>query len=512
MIRGAMLGYTRKFMNETYDQIIDFAELRVFQDRPFRHLSSGMKPRVAFSIASLVQPDILILDEVLSVDDSAFRKVDYRYGGDIMSEPVKVSIYTSVYNVKPYLRQCVESVLNQTHTNFEYFLIDNGSTDGSSDILREYAEEDPRFRLIRNEENQGAMFWLGILEKEGDGEWMMVLDSDDWIEKDFLEKLLAFAEKNDLDIACTGSSKNNEDSVEIGLWWERSEAKIFTRDEFSTAFPEYRLPFCTWWGKIVRMELARNIRKKPKHMGTGYGIDVLYAFEWLRNARRVGLDVSVLHHYRVRKKSVLRVYDPERFDVGIYVVHELTSFLEEFGPMRPENKELLDRVLANNIGSISDLMVGSKLSPTDKLKEMRRMLDHPTTQDILRRRVAVPTAASGFLAIISKNEFPPENAQEREGCFCSFARVLSPNCSSAVMLQNAGLFLEDRSWLRRRIGDDRLYKFYLEHHRTFLLLFGSRSPLRFFPGNSTPLLQSVIRDDPQEPEAAGKESAPCGAV
>ena len=73
-LRGAMLGYTRKFMDETYDQIIDFAELKEFEDRPFKQLSSGMKSRLAFSIASMVRPDILILDEVLSVGDGAFRK------------------------------------------------------------------------------------------------------------------------------------------------------------------------------------------------------------------------------------------------------------------------------------------------------------------------------------------------------------------------------------------------------------------------------------------------------
>lgn len=72
-LRGAMLGYTRKFMDETYDEIIDFAELREFEDRPFKHLSSGMQSRLAFSIASMVRPDILILDEVLSVGDGAFR-------------------------------------------------------------------------------------------------------------------------------------------------------------------------------------------------------------------------------------------------------------------------------------------------------------------------------------------------------------------------------------------------------------------------------------------------------
>ncbi|MBR2132695.1 MAG: ABC transporter ATP-binding protein [Oscillospiraceae bacterium] len=73
-LRGALLGYTRSFMDETYNSIIDFAELREFENRPFKKLSSGMRSRLAFSIASMVQPDILILDEVLSVGDGAFRK------------------------------------------------------------------------------------------------------------------------------------------------------------------------------------------------------------------------------------------------------------------------------------------------------------------------------------------------------------------------------------------------------------------------------------------------------
>ena len=73
-LRGALLGYTKKFMNETYRSIIEFAELEEYENRPFKQLSSGMKSRLAFSIASLVNPDILILDEVLAVGDGAFRK------------------------------------------------------------------------------------------------------------------------------------------------------------------------------------------------------------------------------------------------------------------------------------------------------------------------------------------------------------------------------------------------------------------------------------------------------
>lgn len=73
-LRGAMLGYTRKFMDEKYEEIIAYAELKEFEDRAFKHLSSGMQSRLAFSIASMVNPDILILDEVLSVGDGAFQE------------------------------------------------------------------------------------------------------------------------------------------------------------------------------------------------------------------------------------------------------------------------------------------------------------------------------------------------------------------------------------------------------------------------------------------------------
>lgn len=73
-LRGALLGYTKKFIDEKYSDIIEFAELCGVEERPFRQLSSGMRSRLAFSIASHLEPDILILDEVLSVGDGGFRK------------------------------------------------------------------------------------------------------------------------------------------------------------------------------------------------------------------------------------------------------------------------------------------------------------------------------------------------------------------------------------------------------------------------------------------------------
>ena len=77
-LRGAMLGYTRAYMNEVYRKVIEFSELGDFENYTFRQLSTGMRSRLAFSIAAQIQPDILILDEVLSVGDGRFKKKSER--------------------------------------------------------------------------------------------------------------------------------------------------------------------------------------------------------------------------------------------------------------------------------------------------------------------------------------------------------------------------------------------------------------------------------------------------
>ena len=73
-INGAVLGHTRKFMKEQYEKIVDFAELWDFMDLPIKNYSSGMRARLGFAVATIVDPDILIVDEVLAVGDKAFQK------------------------------------------------------------------------------------------------------------------------------------------------------------------------------------------------------------------------------------------------------------------------------------------------------------------------------------------------------------------------------------------------------------------------------------------------------
>lgn len=107
-LRGALLGYTREFMEEKYDEIIAFAELEDFQEYMFKQLSSGMKSRLAFSIACLVNPDILILDEVLSVGDEGFKEKSARKIKGILASGVTgILVSHSVQQVRDLCNKCL---------------------------------------------------------------------------------------------------------------------------------------------------------------------------------------------------------------------------------------------------------------------------------------------------------------------------------------------------------------------------------------------------------------------
>ena len=112
-----------------------------------------------------------------------------------------VSLIIPVYNVEKYVSQCLESAINQTYKNLEIIVVDDCSTDNSKEICLEYANKDSRIKFIQNSTNKGPSYTRNIALDESDGEWIAFLDSDDWIDKDAIERLLSFSIKNDVDIA-----------------------------------------------------------------------------------------------------------------------------------------------------------------------------------------------------------------------------------------------------------------------------------------------------------------------
>ena len=111
---GAVLGYRRKFIDEKLDEIIDFSELRDFIDVPLKNYSSGMRARLGFSIATIVEPDILILDEILSVGDAKFRKKSEKRLMNLIEKGVTV-LFVS-HNTDQVRRICNKALILEKGT------------------------------------------------------------------------------------------------------------------------------------------------------------------------------------------------------------------------------------------------------------------------------------------------------------------------------------------------------------------------------------------------------------
>ena len=136
-LRGAMLGFSRKFMNAAYEGIVDYAGLKEFENREFRQLSSGMKSRLAFAVSSLVKPDILILDEVLSVGDGAFKvKSEAKMKELITSGAVTILVSHSIGQIRA---MCNKVLWLEKGHQVEFTDDVNGCCDRYEEYLRKEA-------------------------------------------------------------------------------------------------------------------------------------------------------------------------------------------------------------------------------------------------------------------------------------------------------------------------------------------------------------------------------------
>lgn len=104
-LNGALLGYSEKFIDESYDKIIDFAEVREFQDMPIKNYSSGMVARIAFAIATVTTPDILVVDEALSVGDFRFQEKCEKRINELVHEHGTTLLFVS-HSIEQVERVC----------------------------------------------------------------------------------------------------------------------------------------------------------------------------------------------------------------------------------------------------------------------------------------------------------------------------------------------------------------------------------------------------------------------
>lgn len=144
----------------------------------------------------------------------------------MIKQTKKISIIVPVYNVKEYLSECIESVINQTYSNIELLLINDASTDNSIDICKKYAKKYKNIKLIDNKINGGLAHVRNMGLKESTGEYIMFLDSDDMLYKNAVQKLYMEITKNNASLAI-GKLNSFNSKGEYGYYSDKYLNKYF---------------------------------------------------------------------------------------------------------------------------------------------------------------------------------------------------------------------------------------------------------------------------------------------
>lgn len=220
----------------------------------------------------------------------------------------KVSVIIPVYNAELYLRQCLDSVVNQTLQDIEIICVDDGSSDNSISILKEYAARDSRLRIIR-EKNRGAGAARNQGLREAGGEYLSFLDSDDFFELDMLEKAVARAEEYQAQIVVFNSDQYHMDKRKFV-----HEPWVMVKEDLPPYMPfTYRqltgnifLTFVGWaWDKLYRRDFVEEHNLRFQEQRTTN--DMLFVFSALVLSKRMAVLDEVLAHQRRGSGNTLSV-------------------------------------------------------------------------------------------------------------------------------------------------------------------------------------------------------------
>ena len=152
--------------------------------------------------------------------------------------PDLISVIVPIYNVEDYIRQCFDSLLNQTYQNFEVLMINDGSPDNSASICQEYAARDSRFRYFEKE-NGGISTAVNLGIEHSQGEYVTLMDPDDWADNDYLEVLYNAIVQEGADVSISSYKRFNmsDNCFYFHAFTKEYDKKVFTNKEFLESLP-----------------------------------------------------------------------------------------------------------------------------------------------------------------------------------------------------------------------------------------------------------------------------------
>lgn len=240
-----------------------------------------------------------------------------------------ISVIVPIYRVEKFLPQCIESVLNQTFTDFELILVDDGSPDRCPEICDETAKRDARVRVI-HQANAGLSAARNAGIEVAHGAWLSFVDSDDYIAPQFYEKLYQTAQRTDAD--CVMCSVQNVDEsgkpIDSALMRVADEVKT-GREVLRKIGRDDVTPYLTAWNKLYRRKLFNTLRYPAGRQNE----DVFVFAELFCQVQRAACVAEPLYFYRKRIDSIMNSA------VTLRNLDEMWAYVNCFEHLQQDNEE-----------------------------------------------------------------------------------------------------------------------------------------------------------------------------
>lgn len=300
---------------------------------------------------------------------------------------VKVIVFTMAYNAQETIGRTIESILNQTFGNFEYYILDNASTDATEDIISDYGRKDNRIiplHINKNDPLNGSTIF-NTLVWSTDADYIVWCDADDSYTQDFLKNMIDFSKDNNLDIAACGYDKIDGATGEVIKHRALKENLVIYDYLFADAFIQYRGFISYLWGKLYSISFlkAKSTTYTPKKERICN--DSIGVLELFRKADRVGIYGKAMYQYYQYPRSLSHT----NIETSLSSYRELWSatkeYLEYYGPVSRLNEDFLYAIHL----SLMDEMVGNvfcaELDADKKLDLLIEIFSDPVWADTWKR-------------------------------------------------------------------------------------------------------------------------------
>ena len=301
---------------------------------------------------------------------------------------MKVIIFTMAYNAENTIKRTIESILNQTFSNFEYYILDNASTDNTFNVIEKYSKKDKRIvalRVNKNDPPNGGAFFRAITYATN-ADYIVWCDADDTYSPTFLEETTKFATDNQLDIVSCGYDKVDGYTGKIIKHRVLDENLILYGNLFTEEFVKYRGFTLYLWGKLYSVPFLKSNNLTGTVDKEQICNDSIWTLNIFRVAKRAGVYGKAMYQYYQYSNSLSN----QNIEMNLASYRQLwlstKKYLQSYGPISRLNEDFLYAINFSIVDEVvNKIFASSKLNIKSKLNLLENVFDDPTWARTLSR-------------------------------------------------------------------------------------------------------------------------------